>query len=133
MLGCTCTIHRGIQWPRYQCYRSYAQHRHGRLQGFFPTHPIIFSCVPELLVQQKGKYSCAPEILAQCKSSITSVFQSSRSTQKINHSSVPELPTQHKTLIILVLQSFPLNTKHLINHVLQGPCPTQTNIYIYHQ
>ena len=73
-------------------------------QGLFPTHPIIFSCVPKLLAQHKGRHSCALELLTQHKSSITQVLQSSL-----------------------------LNTKHLINHVLQGPCPTQTSIYIYHQ
>ena len=102
MLGCTCTIHLGIQWPRIRCSKYYAQHQHGRLQGLWPTHPIIFSCVSELLAQHKGKYSCALEHLAQHKSSITQV-----------------------------LQIFLLNTKHLINHVLQGPCLTQTYIYIY--
>ena len=54
-----------------------------------------------------------------------------RSTQIINHSSAPDLLTQHKSSITQVLQIFPLDTKHLINHVLQGPHPTQTSIYIY--
>ena len=54
MLECTCTIHLGIQWPRIRCSRSYVQHQHGRLQGLCPTHPIIFSCVPELLAQRKS-------------------------------------------------------------------------------
>ena len=102
MLGCTCMIHLGIQWTRIWCFRAYSQHQHGRLQGLFPTLPIIFSCVPELLAQQKGKYLCDSELLAQHKSSMTHV-----------------------------LQRFPLNTKHLINHVIQGPRPTQTSIYIY--
>ena len=102
MLGCTCTIHLGIQWPRIRCSRAYAQHQHGRLQGLCLTLSIIFSCVSEILSQHKFKYSCAPEILSQ-----------------------------HKTLITHVLQSYLLNTKHRINHVLQGPRPTKTSIYIY--
>ena len=104
MLGCSGTIHLGIQWPSIRCSRAYAQHQHGRLQGLCTTHPIIFSCVPELLAQHKGMYSCAPDILAQHNSAITQVFH--RST---------------------------LNTRNLVNHVLQGPRPTQTSIYIYHQ
>ena len=59
-------------------------------------------CVSELLSQHKYKYSCALDLLAQ-----------------------------HKTSITHVLQSSSLNTLHLINHVLQGPCPTHENIYIY--
>ena len=101
MLGCTCTIHLGIQWPRIQCSKAYAQHQHGRLQILFPILPIIFSCVPDLLAQHKCEYSCAPELLSQ-----------------------------HKILITHVLQSSSLNPKRLINHVLQGPRPTQTSIYI---
>ena len=54
-----------------------------------------------------------------------------RSTQIINHSCALELLTKHKLSITHVLQSFSLNTKPLINHVLQGPCPTQTSIYIF--
>ena len=50
--------------------------------------------------------------------------RASRSTQIINHSNPPKLPSQHKSSINQVLQSFPLNTKYLINHVLQIPCPT---------
>ena len=83
MLGCTCTIHLGIQWKRIQCSRAYAQHQHGRIQGLCPTLPIIFSWVLELLSQHKCKYSCALELLPQ-----------------------------YTTLIIDVLQSSPLNTKH---------------------
>ena len=147
MLRCTCTIHLGIQWPRIRCFRAYAQHQHGRLQGLCPTLPnLIFSCVPELLAQNKCKYSYAPELLAQDKSLIIQVLQSSllntnhqspmcsiapRSTQIINHSCAPELLAQHKSSITQLLQSFLLNTKLLINYVLQGPHPTQTSIYIY--
>ena len=53
MLGCTCRIHLGIQWPRIRCSRAYSQHQHGRLQGLWLTLPIIFSCVPELHAQHK--------------------------------------------------------------------------------
>ena len=101
MLGFTCRIHLGIQFPRILCSTAYAQHQHGRLQGLCPTLSIIFSCVPKLLAQHKYKYSCALELLPQ-----------------------------HKILITHVLQSSSLNTKHLINHVLEGPLPTQTSIYI---
>ena len=96
MLGCTCTIHLGIQWPKIRCSRAYVQHKHRRIQSLFPTFPIIFSCVPELYVQHKCNYSCAPEPLTQ---------------HKISHRSC-------------ALGSMP-NTKHFINHVLQGPRPTQ--------
>ena len=85
MLGCTCRIHLGIQWPSILCSRSYAQHQHGRIQGLCPTLPnYVFmrsiascstkisqnSCAPELLAQHKTSiYPCAPEILAQHKTS----------------------------------------------------------------
>ena len=64
---------------------------------------LYFSCVPELYAQHKCKYSCAPQPLAQHK-------------------------TYHRSC---ASGSIP-NTKHFINHVLQGPCPIQpTYIYIY--
>ena len=85
MLGCTFRIHLGIQWPRIQCSRAYAQHQHGRIQGLCPTLPIyLFMCSRascstqmsqnsfslELLAQHNYKYSCAPELLGEHKSSI---------------------------------------------------------------
>ena len=78
--------------------RDYALHQNGRLQGLFPTLPIIFSCVPELLAQHKCKYSCALELLAQ-----------------------------HKTLITHVLQSPSPNTKHLLPMCSTSPRSTQTS------
>ena len=96
-------IHLGIQWPRIQCSKYYAQHQHGMLQSLCPTFPIIFSCVLYLYAQHKCKYPCAPKPLAQHKTSHRSCASGS----------VP-------------------NTKHFVNHVLQGPRPTQpTYIYIY--
>ena len=97
MLGCTCTIHLGIQWPRIRCSRAYAQHQHGRLQGLCPTYPIIFSCVPNILTQHKGKYSCVLELLAQHKG---------------KYSCAPEFLAQHKSSITQVLQSSSLNINH---------------------
>ena len=94
MLGCTCMIHLGIQWPKIRCSRTYAQHQHGMLQILCPTFPIIFSCVPDIYAQHKRKYSCVPEPLAQHKTSHRSCDSGS-------------------------------TPKHFINHVLQGPHPTQ--------
>ena len=91
----------GIQWPRIQCSRAYAQHQHGMLQILCPTFPIIFSCVLELYPQHKCKYSCAPEPRAQHK-------------------------TSHRSC---ASRSMP-NTKNFINHVLQAPHLAQ-NIYIH--
>ena len=103
MLGCTCTIHLGIQWPKIRCSRACAQHKHGMLQSLCPTFPILFSCVPKLYAQHKFKYSCAPEPLAQHK-------------------------TYHRSC---ASRSMP-NIKHFINHVLQGPrLAMPTYIYIY--
>ena len=103
MLGCTCIIHLGIQCPKIRCFRAYALHQHGIIQSLCPTFPIMFSCVPELYAQHKCKYSCSPEPLTQHKSSHWSCASGSTP-----------------------------NTKHFINHVLQGPCPIQpTYIYIY--
>ena len=98
MLGCTCRIHLGIQWPRIQCSRAYAQHQHGRLQALCPTLPnyrlmcsrascstqmFQASCAPELLTQHKYKYSCDSDPFSQHKTSI--------------YPCTPELLTQHKT------------------------------------
>ena len=70
MLGFTCVIHLGIQWPRIQFSIAYAQHQHGRPQGLCPTIPIIFSCLLELLAQHKTSiYPCALELLTQHKTS----------------------------------------------------------------
>ena len=105
MLGCTCTIHLGIQWPMIRCSKYYAQHQHGRLQGLCPTLPIIFSCVLEFLTQHKCKYSCAPELLAEHKTAI--------------YPCAPELLTQQKTSHqSCASRSTPNTNKH---------------IYIYHQ
>ena len=57
------------------------------------------------------------------------VFQSFMLNKNIN-THVIERFLLNTTLITHVLQSSSLNTKHLINHVLQGPHPTQTSIYI---
>ena len=54
--------------------------------------------------------------------------RASRSTQVSTH--VFQSSSQHKSSITQVLQSFPLNTKHLIKHVLQGPHPRKKSIYI---
>ena len=108
MLGCTCTIHLGIQWPRIRCSRSYAQHQHGRLRG--PTHPIIFSCVPELLAQHKGKYSCALELLTQHKSLITQVLQSSSFNTK--HQSLKFSRAPRSTQNISSIMCFRVHTQH---------------------
>ena len=149
MLGCTCRIHLGIQWPRILCSRDYAQHQHEMIQGLYPILPIyVFmclrdscstkmsqnSCSPELLAQHKYKYSCAPDLLSQHKSSVTHVPQRSFlntnhqslmysrapcSTQINNHSFALELPTHHKT-------------SH--QSCSSGSTPnTNKNIYIYHQ
>ena len=56
--------------------------------------------------------------------------RASCSTQNINYPCDPKLLAQHQTLITHVLQSSSLNTKHLINLVLHGPCSTQTSICI---
>ena len=54
MIGCTCRIHLGIQWPRIRCSRAYAQHQLGMFQGLCPTLPIlIFSCTSELHARHK--------------------------------------------------------------------------------
>ena len=52
------------------------------------------------------------------------------STQFINHSSVSELLAQHKTSHRSCATGSMPNTKHFINHVLQGTSPTQP-AYIY--
>ena len=90
MLGCTCRIHLGIQWPRIRCSRAYDQHQHGRIHGLFPTLPTYLficsrgscstkmsqnTCTPKLLAQYKYKYSCAPELLTQHKTPNTHVLQ----------------------------------------------------------
>ena len=103
MLGCTCMIHLGIQWPKVQCSRAYAQHQHGMLQGLCPTFPIIFSCVPKLYAQHKCKFSCAPEPLAQHKTSHRSC--TSGSTPNTNISSIMcfRVHTQNKTYIYIYI------------------------------
>ena len=143
-------VHIGIQWPRIRCSRSYAQHQHGRLEGLFPTHPIIFSCVLELFTQHKGKYSYAPNILTQHKSSITQVLQSSslntnhqslkcsrasHSTQIINHSSVPKISTQHKTYHQSCASgSTPNTNKNIHISSIIGLCPIyKTNHHVHMQ
>ena len=119
MLGCTCTIHLGIQWPKIRCSRAYAQHQHGMLQSLCPTFPIIFSCVLELYAQHKCNYSCALEPLAQHKTS---------------HRSCASGPMPNTNISLIMCFRVHSQHKHFINHVLQGPRPTQ-NIYIdiYHQ
>ena len=100
--------------------RAYAQHQHGRLQGLCPTHPIIFSCVLELLAQHKGMYSRS---------------RASRSTQIINHSSDPKLLSQDKTS----RQSFssrstPNTNKHIDISSIIGLCPIcKTNHHVHMQ
>ena len=150
MLGCTCIIHLGIQWPRIRCSRDYAQHQHGRLHGLFPTLQIIYSCVQELLAQHKGKYSCAPKLPAQHKSSITKVLQSfplntnhqslkcsraSHSTQNINHSSARELLAQHKTSHkSCASRSTPNTKKHIYISSIIFLCPIyKTNRHVHMQ
>ena len=104
MLGFTCTIHLGIQWPRIQCSRACAQPQHGRLQGLFPTLPIyLFMCSRASCSTQISQKSCDPEILAQHKHKL---------------SCSPELLTWWKYLNTHVLYISSLNTRHLINHVL---------------
>ena len=103
MLGCTSMIHLGIQWPKIRCSRAYAQHNMECSRAYAQHFQIIFSCVPDLYAQHICKYSCALKPLVQHK-------------------------TSHRSC---ALGSIP-NTKHFINHVLFGPCPTQpTYIYIY--
>ena len=60
----------------------------------------------------------------------THVLRSSSLNTNINYPCSLELLAQHKTLSTHVLQSSSLNTKHIINHVLQGPCQTK-QAYIY--
>ena len=99
MLGCTCRIKIGIQWPRIRCSRDYAQHQLGRIQCLWPTLPILSFHVLQSFMLKKNifithvfpsfllntninthvlhifslntniKYSCAPELLAQHKTS----------------------------------------------------------------
>ena len=129
MLGCTCRLHLGIQWWRIRCSRYYAQHQLGRVQGLCPTLPVYifmcfrascstqrfsYSCVLEILAQHKHKHSCSPKLLSQ---------------HKYKYSCPLDIISQHKTSINHVLQSSSLNTKHLINHVLQVPCPTHKIIH----
>ena len=73
----------------------------------------------------------APGLMPNTSNYLFMCSKYSHSIQMINHSSPPKLLTQHKSSITQVLQSFPLNTKHLINHVLQGPHPTHANMYIH--
>ena len=82
MLGSTCMIHLGIQWPRIQCSRAYAKHQHGTLWSLWPIFSIIFSFFLEIYTQHKCKYSCSPEPLAQHKTSHRSC--ASRSTPNTN-------------------------------------------------
>ena len=53
-------------------------------------------------------------------------------TLPIIFSYVPDLLAQHKCKYSRALELL-MQHKHLINHVLQGPLPTQISIYIYHQ
>ena len=150
MLGCTCTIHLGIQWPRIRCSRSYAQHQHGRLQGLCPTIPIIFSCDLELHARHKGKYSCAQEFLAQQKSSITHVLQSSSlntnhkslvcskassSTQNISSVMCFRVHAQHKQAYIYIYISSIIGLRPIYktNHHVHMKWHLWTNIKIKHQ
>ena len=101
MLGCTCTIHLGIQWPKIRCSRAYAQHQHGMLHSLCPTFPnYIFMCSKALCSTQMKMLMCS---------------RASCSTQNISSITCFRVHAQHK---------------HFINHVLQGPHPTQ-NIYTY--
>ena len=128
MIGCICRIHLVLQRPRIRCSRSYAQHQLVRIQGLCPTLPIIFSCASELPTQNKGLHnSCVPNILAQHNKTLM-CSRSSCSTQ-LKHSCAPKLLAQHKHSNTHVLQNSSLNKKHIINHVLQGPCPTHKIIH----
>ena len=128
MLGCTCTIHLGIQWPRTNVPQLMLKSQLGNLQGLFPTLPIIFSCASKLPSQCKGFHnSCVLELLAQHNKTLM-CSRYSRSTQ-IKHSCAPELLPQHKHSNTHVLQCSLFITKHLINHVLQGPRPTHKIIH----
>ena len=116
MLGCTCMIHLGIQWPNIWFSRAYDQHQHGMFYSLCHTFPIMFSCVLEIYAQHKCKYSCALYPLAEHKTSHRS--RALGSTPNIDISSIMSFRVHARH-------------KHFINHVLQGPHPTQTYIYIY--
>ena len=100
MLGCTCTIHLRIQCQRCDAW--------------------------DIMVNINMECS---RVYAQHFQLYFHVFQSFMLNRKCKYSRAPKSFPQHKTYHRSCASGSTPNTKHFINHVLQGPCPTQ-NIYI---
>ena len=136
MLGCTCMIHLGIQWPKIQFSIAYAQHQYGMLQILCPTFPIIFSCVLELYAQHKCKYSCAPEPLAQHKTSHRSCASGSMHNTNISSIMCFKVHAQHKTYIYTYISSTlglrPIYKKNNHVHMQWGLRPKIKHQYNHH-
>ena len=77
------------------------------------------------------KYLCDLEPLAQHKHQILIYSIASHSTQTSNTHLVHRFSPNTKHQIIMCFRACTRH-KHLINYVLQGPCPTHEIIYIKH-
>ena len=90
---------------------------HSEIISFFSVNFSAYQSSYSMLITGSYKHSAIPELSLNTNVS-THVFQSLSLNHKTSHQSCDS-------------GSMP-NTKHFMNHVLQGPCPTQpTYIYIY--
>ena len=106
---------------------------------FFSVTPSTYQSQYSMLITGSYKHSAIPELShnTKCQDALVQYTQGYNGQR----SDVLELMininmewsrayAQHCQLYFHVFQRFMLNTKHLIDHVLEVPCPTQ-NIYIH--
>ena len=117
----------------------FSSHFHQEVILIFSVTPSAYQTPYSTLITRSYKHSTIPELLlnTKCQDVLVQYTQRYNGQRSDTLCSTPtrnarELMPNISKLYFHVFQSFMLNTKHFINHVLRGPLPTQeTYIYIY--